>query len=129
MAREANLDTNPNAADAPDAHDAPPAAGDDDESNPPDQEGDYAPDNLNNLDAIIRRDMIAMYVHVLGFKEGAAIALYNNQQITNLDPLCEGSSGPGTVNACVWSVGLIARNFGILSTIMSFTRHCIGQSR
>jgi hypothetical protein len=89
MAREANLDTNPNAADAPDAHDAPPAAGDDDESNPPDQEGDYAPDNLNNLDAIIRRDMIAMYVHVLGFKEGAAIALYNNQQITNLDPLCE----------------------------------------
>ena len=33
--------------------------------------------------------MIAMYVRILGFKEGAATALYNNQQITNLDPLRE----------------------------------------
>ena len=33
-------------------------------SNPPDQEGDFAPDGLDNLDAIIRRDMIAMYVVV-----------------------------------------------------------------
>ena len=33
--------------------------------------------------------MIAMYVRVLGFKEGAAAALYNNQQITNSDRLHE----------------------------------------
>ncbi len=31
--------------------------------------------------------MIAMYVRVLGFKEGAATALYNNQQFTDLDSL------------------------------------------
>ena len=33
--------------------------------------------------------MIAMYVRVLGFKEGAATALYNDQQITDLDSLRE----------------------------------------
>jgi hypothetical protein len=59
MAREADPDDNSNAADAPDALSA---ASNDNESNPPNQEGNYAPDNLNNLDAIIRRDMIAMYV-------------------------------------------------------------------
>jgi hypothetical protein len=30
-----------------------------------------------------------MYVRVLGFKESAATALYEDQQITNLDPLCK----------------------------------------
>ncbi len=45
-------------------------------SNPPNQqEGDFTPDGLDNLDAIIRRDMIAMYVLVLGIKEGAATTL------------------------------------------------------
>jgi hypothetical protein len=86
MAREADPDADPNAHEAPDA---PPAAGDDNESNPLDQEGDYAPNDLDNLDAIIRRDMIAMYVCVFGFKEGTAIALYEDQQITDLDPLRE----------------------------------------
>ena len=86
MARQANPD---DSSDAADASEAPSAAADDNESNPPDQEGDYAPDNLDNLNAIIRRDMLAMYVRVLGFKEGAAVALYNNQQIIDLDRLCE----------------------------------------
>ena len=86
MAREADPDDNSDAADASDASSA---AGDNDESNPPNQGGDYAPNNLDNLNAIIRRDRIAMYVPVLGFKEGAAIALYDNQQITNLDRLLE----------------------------------------
>ena len=64
MAREADPD---DSADAADASDTPSAAGDDNESNPPDQEGDYAPNDLDNLNAIIRRDMITMYVRVLGF--------------------------------------------------------------
>ncbi len=78
MARRAALarQANPSdSSDAADAYDASSAAGDDDESNPPKQGGDYAPNNLDNLDTIIRRDMLAMYVPVLGFKEGAAIAL------------------------------------------------------
>ena len=33
--------------------------------------------------------MIAMYVRVLGFKEGAATTLYNDQQITDTNRLCE----------------------------------------
>jgi hypothetical protein len=82
MAREAaeahQADPN-NSSDAPTA---PNSEDNDDESNPPNQDGDFAPDSLNNLDAIIRRDMIAMYVRVLGFKESAATALYDNQQIT-----------------------------------------------
>jgi hypothetical protein len=90
MAREANPEDNSDDnSDAADASDAPSAASNDDKSNPPDQGGDYAPNDLDNLDAIIRRDMIAMYVCVLGFKEGAAIALYDDQQITDLDCLRE----------------------------------------
>jgi hypothetical protein len=68
---------------------APDNEDDDDESNPPNQDGDFAPDGLDNLDAIIRRDMIAMYVRVLGFKEGAATTLYNDLQITDTDRLRE----------------------------------------
>ena len=49
----------------------------------------FAPNGLDNLDPIIRRDMIAMYVRVLGFKEGAATTLYDDQQITDLDRLHE----------------------------------------
>ena len=76
--------TNPEVANTPVK---PPAAGKDDKSNPPDQDESLA---LNNINALIRRDMIAMYVCVLGFKEGAVTALYDDQQITNLvDPLCE----------------------------------------
>ncbi len=58
--------------DPDDSSEAPSAPEDDDDdnaaSNPPDQQddGDFAPDGLDNLDAIIRRDMIAMYVRVLG---------------------------------------------------------------
>jgi hypothetical protein len=75
--------------DPDDSSETPSAPEDDDDddnaaSNPPDQQdGNFAPDGLDNLDAIIRRDMIAMYVRVLGFKEGAATALYDDQQITD----------------------------------------------
>ncbi len=79
--RQANPD---NSSDAPSASNN---EDDIDESNPPDQDGVIAPDGINNLDAIIRRDMITMYVRVLGFKEGAATALYNDQQITDTDRL------------------------------------------
>ena len=82
-ARQADPDNSSDAPSAPDNED------DDDESNPPNQDGDFAPDGLNNLNAIICRDMIAMYVRVLGFKEGAATALYDDQQITDLDRLRE----------------------------------------
>ncbi len=72
-------------ADPDDSSDAPSAPDNEDDEDkskdPPDQDGDFAPDGLDNLDAIIRRDMIAMYVRVLGFKEGATTALYNDQQI------------------------------------------------
>ena len=65
-------------ADPDDSSDAPSTPDNEDnnnKSNPPDQDGDVAPDGIDNLSAIIRRDMIAMYVRVLGFKEGAATAL------------------------------------------------------
>jgi hypothetical protein len=75
-----------NSSDAPSAPDN---EDNDNESNPPNQDGDFATDGLDNLDAIICRDMIAMYVHVLGFKEGALTALYDDQQITDLNRLCE----------------------------------------
>ncbi len=42
---------------------------------------------LDNINVLIRRDMIAMYVRVLGFKEGDATALYDDQQIIDLDSL------------------------------------------
>jgi hypothetical protein len=86
MARQANPDES---SDAADASEAPSAAGNNNESNPLDQEGDFPPDGLDNLNAIIRRDMIAMYVRVLGFKVGAVTALYDDQQITNTDRLRE----------------------------------------
>ena len=73
---DATRDVNPDAADAPDA---PPAAGEDNKSNPPNQEEDDEACALDNINALIRRDMIAMYAHVLGFKEGTATALYNNR--------------------------------------------------
>jgi hypothetical protein len=82
MARDAT----PNAADVPDA---PPAAGEDNDSNPLDGEEDDEAHTLNNIDARIRTDMIGMYIRLLRFKEGAATALYNDQQITDLDPLRE----------------------------------------
>ena len=43
--------------------------------------------NLDNINAHIRESMIAMYERVLSFKEEAATALYNDQQITDLDSL------------------------------------------
>ena len=42
---------------------------------------------------------------------------------------CKEFLGSLIVNACVWSVGSDARNFGKSLTITSFTRHCIGQRR
>jgi hypothetical protein len=82
-ARQPDPDNSSKAPSAPENND------DNDASNPPDQEGDFAPNGLDNLNAIIRRDMIAMYVHVLGFKEGAATTLYDDQQITDTDPFRE----------------------------------------
>jgi hypothetical protein len=84
MARDVARDVDPNTANAPDA---PPAADKDDDVNLPDREEDDEARALDNIDARIRTDMIAMYICVLGFKEGAATALYNDQQITDLNPL------------------------------------------
>ena len=82
MARDAA----PNAANVPDA---PPAAGKDDNRNPPDGEEDDEARALDNINACISTEKIGMYMRVLGFKEGAATALYNDQKITNLNPLRE----------------------------------------
>ena len=65
-------DANHNAADVPDE---PPAAGKDNNSNPSNGVEDDEARALNNIDALIRRDMIAMYVRVLRFKVGAVTAL------------------------------------------------------
>ncbi len=89
MAREEVAAHQPDPNDSSEAPSAPENDEDDATSNPPDQEGDFAPDGLDNLDAIICRDMIAMYVCVLGFKEGAATTLYDDQQITATDSLRE----------------------------------------
>jgi hypothetical protein len=82
------LDAGANAAGAPDV---PPVANEDKDNNAnvPDGEEDDEAHALNNIDARIDTDMIAMYIRVLGFKEGAATALYDDQQITNLNPLRE----------------------------------------
>ena len=76
----------------PDAPDAPPVAGegsgDDNYSLSIGEEEDEA-SALGNIDTLIRTGMIAMYICVLGFKQGAATALYNDQQITDLDSLRE----------------------------------------
>jgi hypothetical protein len=82
-ARQANPD---NSSDMPSGSDN---DDNDNKSNPPDQEGDFAPDGLDNLNTIICRDMIAMYVRILGFKEGAATTLYDDQQITDTNRLRE----------------------------------------
>ena len=50
---------------------------------------DPARDQDNNLDANVRNDTIAMFQRVLTFREGAATALFENQQITDLDSLRE----------------------------------------
>jgi hypothetical protein len=89
MARKEVAACQPDPDDSSKAPSAPENNDDNAASNPPDQEGDFAPDGLDNLDAIIRRDMIAMYMRVLGFKEGAATTLYNNQQITDTNRLRE----------------------------------------
>jgi hypothetical protein len=89
MAREAAEACQADPDDSSDAPTAPDTEDDDNKSNPPNQDGDFAPNGLDNLNAIIHRDMIAMYVRVLGFKEGAVTALYDDQQITDLDCLHE----------------------------------------
>ena len=78
-------------ADVASASDAPPAADkDNDDILPDEEEEEEGRDRgLNNIDVLIRRDMIAVYVCILGFKEGAAAALYDDQQITDLDSLRE----------------------------------------
>jgi hypothetical protein len=73
--------------DAANAPDAPPAADKDIDVNLPDGEEDDEACTLDNIDVRTRTDMITMYIRVLGFKEGATNALYDDQQITDLDPL------------------------------------------
>ena len=89
MARTRQTTSRDANTDAADALGAPPAAGNDDDVNLPNGEEDDEACALDNINALIRRDMIAMYVRVLGFKEGAATALYSNQQIIDLDSLRE----------------------------------------
>ena len=50
---------------------------------------DPARDQDTNLDANVRNDTIAMFQRVLTFREGAATALFENQQITDMDSLRE----------------------------------------
>jgi hypothetical protein len=50
---------------------------------------DAARDQDNNLDANIRNSTIAMFRRVLTFREGAATALFEDQQITDFDSLCK----------------------------------------
>ena len=54
-----------------------------------DDEEDDAHDQGDNLDANIRNNTIAMFQRVLTFREGAATALFNDQQITDFDSLRE----------------------------------------
>ena len=75
-------EANANVAGAPDA---PPVAGEDNDDNLPAGEEEDEARAHDNINALIHTGMIAMYVRVLGFKEGAVTALYNDQQITNLN--------------------------------------------
>ncbi len=70
-------DAGANAAGAPDA---PPAADEDKDNdvNLPNGEEDDEVCALDNIDACISTDMIAMYIRVLGFKEGAPTTLYDD---------------------------------------------------
>jgi hypothetical protein len=52
-------------------------------------EEDVARDQDDNLDANICNDTIAMFHCVLTFREGAATALFDDQQITDFDSLRE----------------------------------------
>ncbi len=99
MAREEVAARQPDPDDSSKAPSAPENDDNNDASNPPNQDRDFAPDGLDNLDTIIRRDMIAMYVHVLGFKEGTATTLYDDQQITDTDRLSE-LDGPTIKELC-----------------------------
>ena len=80
-------DADANAANAPDA---PPAAGEgsgDDDYNLPYGEEEVEAHALSNIDTLIHIGMIAMYIRVIEFKQGAATALYDDQQITDLNSL------------------------------------------
>jgi hypothetical protein len=91
MARTRKTGVHDADADAASAPVAPPAADEDDDDILPDgeEEEEGRDGGLDNIDALIRKDMIAMYVRILGFKEGAATTLYDDQQITDLDSLRE----------------------------------------
>ena len=72
-------DANTNAAEEPDA---PPVAGEgggDDDYNLPDGEEEDEARTRGSIYTLIRTGMIAMYICVLGFKQGAATTLYDNQ--------------------------------------------------
>jgi hypothetical protein len=80
-------DADANAADAPDAPPLAGKSGGDDDYNLPNGEEEDEAHALGNINALIRTGMMAMYIRVLGFKQGAATALYKDQQITGLDSL------------------------------------------
>ena len=82
-------DANANAANAPDAPPGAGKGGGDDDYNLSDREEEDETRALGNIDALIHTGMIVMYIRILGFKQGAATALYKDQQIINLDSLCK----------------------------------------
>jgi hypothetical protein len=132
MAREATEARQANPNNSSDVPSVPNNEDNDDKSNPPNQDGDFAPNNLDNLDAIIRRDMIAMYVRILGFKESAATALYDDQQITNSDRLRE-LDDPTIKELCCQigkeghPVSMISQNR--LKLLVFWAKHMWGTSR
>lgn len=75
----------------PPADPDPPALADDDEDEDDDDDQSLGlrDDNNDNIDAVYRDGMIAMFERVLGFKTGAATSLYDDQQITSVDTLRE----------------------------------------
>ena len=85
MARTRQLVVPPPAAE-PDPD--PPGDGDEDEEEDDDDRSSLGLAD-DNLDAAIRDGMIAMFERVLNFKNGAATALYDEQQITDVDALRE----------------------------------------
>ena len=77
------------AAAADELEDPPPRADDDDDDADLFDDDEEEDNGGDNLDANIRADTIAMFQRVLTFREGAATALFDDQQITDFESLRE----------------------------------------
>ena len=77
------------AAAADELEDPPPRADDDDDDADLFDDDEEEDNGGDNLDANIRADTIAMFQRVLTFREGAATALYDDQQVTDFESLRE----------------------------------------